>query len=347
VPDDVGGQPLPGGEEPEYHHPGAADEEFAALVLDEDFVRSATIHEPTAVERILAAAQSHAESEPARGFDDVPGLRSGAKDDPSPGEEGQGEADGPEGAGTLDDLYEPYDPVGSDGSDRYDGSNGSDSDGSDDSDDDEGRFDASDYTQYTQYPEPPGGEPYDPYEAYDPYDPYGHGTYGQGSFDTYESYGPYRFDSLGSADGGSHLPPVYGRYNQYGRFADYDPADHYAQYEQYIRFGINRRYDPRLDLGEEHGADFRRPHGRHSAAARRRPYRGHDRWQRPVAWLLALLMGIGVVALALSAIYRGTAQHRQDPSRPPATSDVDAPGAADHSLQGIPEGIPGGPEPSP
>lgn len=318
MPDDVGGQPLPGGEEPDYHHPGAADEEFAALVLDEDFVRSATIHEPTAVERILAAAQSHAESEPARGFEDVPGLRPGAESDPAPADEGPADEDGPEGPGngTADDLYEP-----------------DDSDG-------EGRFDSSDYTQY---PEPSGGESYDPYEGYDPYDTYGRGTYGQGAFDTYESYGPYRFDSLGTADGGSRLPPVYGQYNQYGRFADYDPYDHYAQYEQYIRFGINRRYDPRLDLGEEHGSDFRRPHGRHSAAARRRHYRGHDRWQRPVAWLLALLMGIGVVALALSAIYRGTAQHRQDPSRPPATSGVDSSGSADHSLQGIP----GGPEPSP
>jgi hypothetical protein len=271
VPDDLGGQPFPDGEEPEFHH-GAADEEFAALVLDEDFVRSAVIHEPTAVERILAAAQSHAESETVRGFED--GHVYG------PGGEGEfGLDDDPDGAGDPEGLSGPEDP---------------------DDPDDEGRFDSSDYTEYL---EPSDGDEYDHYESY-----------GQ-----YESYGPYNYNSFGDT---GHYGP-----HQYGRFAHYDQYD---QYGQYIRFGINRRYDPRFDLGEEHGSDYRRrpAHGKHGAAPRtrrHRPYRGHARWQRPVAWLLALMMGIGMVALALGAVYRSTSQQRQDPSPPPATtSGVDS-----------------------
>jgi hypothetical protein len=282
VPDDLGGQPFPDGDEPEYHH-GAADEEFAALVLDEDFVRSATIHEPTAVERILAAAQSHAENEPVRGFED-----------------GYGYGPGRDGEFGLDD-----DPDGADGALGPDGLAGAEDPDADE--DDEGRFDRSDYTEYL---EPADGEEYDHYEAFGPGEPYG-------------PYSPYGYDSFG--DPGRHTP------YQYGRFAAYDQYD---QYGQYIRFGINRRYDPRFDLGEEHGSDYRRPrpaHARHSASSRRRPYRGHARWQRPVAWLLALMMGIGMVALALGAVYRGTSQQRQDPTPPPATTGIDSSGASGSS----------------
>ncbi|SCK17847.1 hypothetical protein [Streptomyces sp. WMMB 322] len=265
MPDDVGGQPFPDGEEPEYRY-GAADEEFAALVLDEDFVRSAAIHEPTAAERILAAAQSHAESETVRGFEDGYAYGPGAEgdfgfdeDDP----DGTGDPDGPAGVGDLDDP-----------------------------DDDEGRFDRSDYTEYL---DPADGDEYDHYGPHEPYAPYG---YNPNSFGDSGHYAPY----------------------QYGRFVDFGQHD---QYGQYIRFGVNRRYDPRFDLGEEHGSDHRRPgRGKHGAAPRGRPYRGHMRWQRPVAWLLALVMGIGMVALALGAVYRGTSQQRQDPSPPPATTGV-------------------------
>jgi hypothetical protein len=41
------------------------DEEFASVVFDEAFVRAATVHEPTAVERLLAAAQARAEAQEA------------------------------------------------------------------------------------------------------------------------------------------------------------------------------------------------------------------------------------------------------------------------------------------
>jgi hypothetical protein len=66
VPEDVGGTPFPDGWEPDDDHDrGVSDEEFASVVLDEAFVRAAVVHEPTAVERLLAAAQARAEASEA------------------------------------------------------------------------------------------------------------------------------------------------------------------------------------------------------------------------------------------------------------------------------------------
>ncbi|MFF3447468.1 hypothetical protein ACFYXJ_10090 [Streptomyces sp. NPDC002667] len=66
MPEDVGGTPFPDGWEPDDDHDrGGADEEFASVVFDEDFVRAAAFHEPTAVERLLAAAQARAEASEA------------------------------------------------------------------------------------------------------------------------------------------------------------------------------------------------------------------------------------------------------------------------------------------
>ena len=66
VPEDVGGTPFPDGWEPDDDRDrGGADEEFASVVFDEDFVRAAVVHEPTAVERLLAAAQARAEASEA------------------------------------------------------------------------------------------------------------------------------------------------------------------------------------------------------------------------------------------------------------------------------------------
>lgn len=186
MPDDVGGRPFPDGWEPDDDR-GGADEDFASVVFDEDFVRSAEIHEPTAAERLLAAAQARAEAEASR-------ARSGG--------------------GALD------------------------------------------------------GDHYDD-------DHYGDG------------YGPDGAYSPGRAFGGSRGPD--------GVYED--------------------------DNG---------PYGRHGGSLR--PYRGTARWHRPVAWLLALLMGIGMVALAFSAVHRGAANERQVP--PPATSGVDKPDAAPSSPVG-------------
>ncbi|PKV85703.1 hypothetical protein [Streptomyces sp. TLI_146] len=163
MPDDVGGKPFPDGWEPDDDR-GGANDAFASVVFDEDFVRAAEIHEPSAVERLLAAAQARAEAEAAR-------ARAGA--------------------GIDDDFA---------------------------------------------------------YPARDP--------------DAYGSAFP------GSAESG--------------------------------------------------------PYGPHGGALR--PYRGRARWHRPVAWLLALIMGIGMVALAFAAVYRGASSSRDDPAPHPTTSNVDKSG---------------------
>ncbi|MFD4696870.1 SCO2584 family spore wall biosynthesis protein [Streptomyces niveus] len=171
MPDDVGGKPFPDGWEPDDDR-GGADEDFASVVFDEDFIRSAPVHEPTAVERLLAAAQARADAEAARAR-----AYGGSSDD-----------------------------------DRYE-----------------------------------------------------------------DGYG---------------RPGEYGAERPYG--AAYDPDD------------------PHGDFG---------PYGPHGGALR--PYRGSARWHRPVAWLLAVVMGIGMVALAFTAVYRGASGNRQDRVPPPATTGVD------------------------
>lgn len=163
VPDDVEGKPFSDGWEPDDDR-GGADEDFASVVFDEDFVKAAEIHEPSAVERLLAAAQAHADAEAARTW--------------------------------------------------------------------------------------AGGRPPDddPYDAREPHGPYG----------------------------------------------DAEDADAF------------------------HG-----PYGRYGGALR--PYRNSSRWHRPVAWLLALLMGIGMVAFAFAAVYRSASGSRDGQAPAPASTGVDKP----------------------
>ncbi|MEW1867482.1 hypothetical protein AB0420_04685 [Streptomyces caelestis] len=181
VPEDVGGTPFPDGWEPDDDHDrGVSDEEFASVVFDEAFVRAAEVHEPTAVERLLAAAQARAEASEAEAH------RAGARGD------------------------------------RYD-----------------------------------------------------------------EGYGGYRGDS------------------------GYDDPDDAEDLLEGVRGSPG-------------------------------PYGRQVRWHRPVAWMLALVMGIGMVALAFSAVYRGASSHRQDPAPPPTTTGVERGGAAtpsasaDHSRPTVP-----------
>ncbi|GAA2524705.1 hypothetical protein GCM10010398_06440 [Streptomyces fimbriatus] len=102
MPEDVGGTPFPDGWEPDDDHDrGVSDEEFASVVFDEAFVRAAEVHEPTAVERLLAAAQARAEAEARRtrprgerydgygGYRGDPGLDD-PDDDPDVPEDGYG-----------------------------------------------------------------------------------------------------------------------------------------------------------------------------------------------------------------------------------------------------------------
>ncbi|MFE9253561.1 hypothetical protein [Streptomyces sp. NPDC006879] len=63
------------------------------------------------------------------------------------------------------------------------------------------------------------------------------------------------------------------------------------------------------------------PYGIYGGALR--PYRGQGRWHRSVAWVLAIIMGVGMVALAFTAVYRAS-EDRGDQAPPPATTGVDA-----------------------
>ncbi|MFJ3641738.1 hypothetical protein ACIPRD_18530 [Streptomyces sp. NPDC090108] len=66
MPEDAGGTPFPDGWEPDDDHDhGVPDDAFASVVFDEAFVRAAVVHEPTAVERLLAAAEARAEASEA------------------------------------------------------------------------------------------------------------------------------------------------------------------------------------------------------------------------------------------------------------------------------------------
>ncbi|MFF5185160.1 hypothetical protein ACFY30_15475 [Streptomyces sp. NPDC000345] len=164
VPEDVGGTPFPDGWEPDDDHDrGVSDEEFASVVFDEAFVQAAVVHEPTAVERLLAAAEARAEAE---------ARRSRARGD------------------------------------RYD-----------------------------------------------------------------DGYGP---GDLG--------------------------------------------HDP--DLDELDDSDY--PDGRYATG----PYGRQVRWHRPVAWMLAVVMGVGMVALAFAAVYRGASSSSRDQVPPPATSGLEQGSAA-------------------
>ncbi|WAU79701.1 hypothetical protein O1Q96_08065 [Streptomyces sp. Qhu-G9] len=168
VPEDVGGTPFPDGWEPDDDRDrGGADEEFASVVFDEAFVRAARVHEPTAVERLLAAAQARAEASEA--------------------EARRARTRGPRGD---DDLYE------------------------------------------------------------DGFGPDGRGDFGHEP-------------ELDDPDGRDVL---YGDAGTYGR---------------------------------------------------------PTRWHRPVAWMLALVMGIGMVALAFAAVYRGASSSSRDQVPPPASTGLE------------------------
>ncbi|WP_445400972.1 SCO2584 family spore wall biosynthesis protein [Streptomyces sp. LE64] len=162
MPEDVGGTPPDGGQPDDRDH-GGADGEFASVVFDEDFVRAARVREPSAEERLLAAAEARSDAEGR------PGSR-----------------------GAADDFGDEEHALARE-------------------------------------------------------------VFGQGR--------------------------------------DFDPDDRYAR-----------------DVLEE-------SYGRSDA------FMGHARWPRRLAWVLALVMGIGMVALAFAAVYRGAAGGRQDPAPRPSSTE--------------------------
>ncbi|MBW1598288.1 hypothetical protein [Streptomyces sp. JJ38] len=173
--DEATGRPPHESGEPDDRDHGAAEDAFASVVFDEDFIRAAPVHEPTAAERRLAAARAEAEAAASR-EDGYPETGPGAE---KPG---------------------------------YGG---------------------------------PGGHGHDERHGHD------------------EPWGPAAS----------------------GRHARDDGA--YAQW----------------------------------ARGRRADGRGPVRWYRPVAWLLALVMGIGLVATAFAAVQRAGSGQREEPRRPPASSE--------------------------
>jgi hypothetical protein len=88
-------------------------------------------------------------------------------------------------------------------------------------------------------------------------------------------------------------------------------------YEEPVELAEHDDDDSEQDLAGEYDELY---------AQRSRSYRGHARWHRSVAWVLAVVMGVGVVALTFAAVYRGAGGGRQ-PSAPPAapTGRVGAP----------------------
>lgn len=83
------------------------------------------------------------------------------------------------------------------------------------------------------------------------------------------------------------------------------------------RPGRHRRPPVVPELDEGAAADF------DELYAAGHPYRGSTtRWHRPVAWALAVVMGIGVVALTFAAVYRGASGSRQPGPPPPSSGTV-------------------------
>ncbi len=116
----------------------------------------------------------------------------------------------------------------------------------------------------------------------------------------------------GAEDGDDH----HGRY-RYGRLEFADRLDH-LEYVEDAEYPEDAGYAAYTDEAEGRGGLHGHPP---------RPYRGHVRWQRPVAWVLAVVMGVGIVAMAFAALHRGAGgQYRQQtPAPPPASTDVDVP----------------------
>ncbi|MEV5957354.1 hypothetical protein AB0M11_26895 [Streptomyces sp. NPDC051987] len=108
VPEDVGGTPFSDGWDPDDDHDrGMSDEEFDTVVFDEAFVKAAVVHEPTAVERLLAAAQARAEASEAEARR---AHARGERYDDGYGPDGPefshaGELDGPDDTDAPDDAY--------------------------------------------------------------------------------------------------------------------------------------------------------------------------------------------------------------------------------------------------
>ncbi|MEE1928402.1 hypothetical protein V1J52_09380 [Streptomyces sp. TRM 70351] len=95
----------------------------------------------------------------------------------------------------------------------------------------------------------------------------------------------------------------------------YDETDGYGDQGGYGGWGAGGFHDDDDGHGRAAYAEWAR-----DRSARHRP---PLRWHRPVAWLLAVVMGVGVLAAAFAAVSRGGSGQRDEPRPPPASSERD------------------------
>ncbi|MFD4244888.1 hypothetical protein ACFWP3_25345 [Streptomyces sp. NPDC058525] len=80
-------------------------------------------------------------------------------------------------------------------------------------------------------------------------------------------------------------------------------------------YGLDDGWDHYRGYGPADGSYG--PYGAYGGSLR--PYRGRSPWLRPVAWVLAFVMGLGMVALAFSAVYRSAAGEAEPAPAPAST----------------------------
>ncbi|MET9963134.1 hypothetical protein ABZ128_29385 [Streptomyces sp. NPDC006326] len=98
--------------------------------------------------------------------------------------------------------------------------------------------------------------------------------------------------------------------------------------EDHDRYGYGHADGYGLDEpdGWEHGRAWGEgPYGAYGGSLR--PYRGRSPWLRPVAWVLAVVMGLGMVALAFSAVYRSASGEAEPAPAPASTPRTEVTGA--------------------
>ncbi|MFE4259637.1 hypothetical protein [Streptomyces sp. NPDC056883] len=97
-------------------------------------------------------------------------------------------------------------------------------------------------------------------------------------------------------------------------------------YDAYAYGGADGHHseDPGWDHGHGAGSGDG-PYGVYGGSLR--PYRGRSPWLRPVAWVLAFVMGLGMIALAFSAVYRSAASDAEPAPAPASTPMGEVTGA--------------------
>lgn len=93
------------------------------------------------------------------------------------------------------------------------------------------------------------------------------------------------------------------------------PGDDDHDGHAYGRYGLDDRWDHDRGHGPADGSHG--PYGAYGGSLR--PYRGRSPWLRPVAWVLAFVMGLGMIALAFSAVYRSAAGEAEPAPAPAST----------------------------